>query len=148
MNNYNKILEDLRRTTPTNPTVLIPFCGPNDSPVQKTKSLCRNIRRARGRNDRRELLLNIFYLGELLEVFPETSVERTRCIRATTSHYKTVAVRVYYLFELLGAEQIYRTQDTTTTMVSKLTKVQYKELLREATTVAGARLREEEVVNM
>jgi hypothetical protein len=94
-----------------------------------------------------ELLANLFHLGELLETHLDPN-ERRSGIKHVTPYYEALAKRIYYLYEPLGVEQIYRTRSVTTTMISKMSKQRILELNQEAATIAGARLEEEEVVNM
>ena len=64
-------------------------------------------------------------------------------------HYTKAAVWTYYLFEFLGTEQIARTRYLTLTILTKkLGEPNYQRLKEEAVAIAGARLQEEEVVNM
>ena len=147
MNNYEIILEDLRQALPTYITVLPPFYSQLDLPEVKVKALNRQIRRSKSNNNRVELLANLFHLGELLETHLDPN-ERRSGIKHVTPYYEALAKRIYYLYEPLGVEQIYRTRSVTTTMISKMSKQRILELNQEAATIAGARLEEEEVVNM
>lgn len=148
MSNLNKIREDLQRDVPRDAVTLLPCYNANDTVVTKAKTLYRQLRRAKSTNNRLGLLMNIYYLGELLEVHASTPAERALCVRKITRYYKTVAVRTYYLFEALGVKQLFGSRRTTTTMIANLTNDEFQELLQEAITIAGARLLEEEVVNM
>src|SRR5687767_11588932 len=109
MNNYDIILEDLQRTSPTYITVLPPFYNPLDLPEVKVRSLNRQIRRSKCNNNRVELLANLFHLGELLESHFDPN-ERKMVVKLVTSYYETLAKRIYYLYESLGIEQIYRSR--------------------------------------
>ena len=103
MNNYNLILEDLQQILPTYITVLPPFYNPADSPEVKVKALNRQLQRSKSNNNRVELLVNLFYLGELLEIHLDLN-ERSKGVKLITHYYLFLSIRVYYLFEVLGVE--------------------------------------------
>ena len=86
-------------------------------------------------------------MGNLIENNMDSTLERSMCIKTLSSHYRSVVVRTYYLFEVLGVEQIMRTKYITPTVIAKLKITDYRKLLQEVIAVAGARLLEEEVVN-
>ena len=148
MNNLEKIRRDLQREVPANIPTFQPFYNANETAPSKARTLYHQIRRAKSTNNRLGLLVNVYYLGELLEAHVNTPAERTMCVRKVTRYYKTVAVRTYYLFEALGVKQVCGSKRTTTTMIANLSNEEFQDLLQEAITVAGARLLEEEVVNM
>ena len=104
------------------------------------------MQRSKSNNNRVELLVNLFYLGELLEIHLDPN-ERSKGVKLITHYYLSLSIRVYYLFEVLGVEQIYRSRNLTTTMLKSLTKPQVLRLSQEAVTIAEAQLEEEEVVN-
>ena len=99
MNNIKKIRRDLQRDVLEDTVTFLPFYNNNDTALAKVKALYRQLRRAKSTNNRLELLVNIFYLGELLEVHASSSVERAGCIKKITRYYKTITVRTYYLFK-------------------------------------------------
>ena len=68
MNDYELIIEDLQQTLPAYVTTIPPFYSELDQPEMKLKTLNRQIRRSKSTNNRVELLANLFYLGELLEL--------------------------------------------------------------------------------
>ena len=148
MDTYNCILGDLQLITPINPSITPPFYREDDSPVNQIKALTRQMRRAKSQRNRVETLLTAFYIGEILEIKVETPAERSRCLSQLTAHYSKAAVWIYYLFEFLGVEQIARTRYLTLTMLTKLGLSKYQQLKNEAAAIAGARLQEEEVVDM
>ena len=91
--------------------------------------------------------MNLFYLRELLEIHFDPN-ECLKGIRLITCYYLFLVTKVYYLFEVLGVEQIYRSKNLTITMLKYLSKPQVLRLSQEATTITGAQLKEEEVVNI
>ena len=148
MDHYDGILEDLQRTTPFNPTITSPCCNEYDPPEKQMESLNRQMRRAKSHKNRVETLLIAWYMGQILEVKADTHGKRSQCLEKISKHYAKVAVWTYYLFEFLGPEQIARTRYLKLTMLAnQLKEPKYKLLRQEATAIAGARFREEEVVN-
>src|ERR1700753_602596 len=146
MNHYNLVLEDLQRTTPTNPSITPPFYRNNDNPEEQVKSLMKQMRRAKSQKNRVETLLVAWYMGQILEINADTPGKRSACLAHLTAHYAKAAIWTYYLFEFLGIEQIARTRYLTLTILTKkLGDPNYQKLKEEATAIAGARLQEEEV---
>jgi hypothetical protein len=149
MDHYNLVLEDLGRTTPTNPTITPPFYREDDGPEERIKSLTRQMRRAKSNKNRVETLLIAWYIGQILEIHADTPKKRSACLGHLTAHYAKAAVWTYYLFEFLGVEQIARTRYLTLTILTKkLGEPNYNKLKEDAAAIAGARLQEEEVVNI
>ena len=149
MNHYNLVLEDLRRTTPVNPSITPPFCRNSDAPEEQVKSLTKQMRRAKSQKNRVETLLVAWYMGQILEVVADTPRKRAACLEHLTAHYAKAAIWTYYLFEFLGTEQIARTSYLTLTILTKkLGETNYQKLKEEAAAIAGARLQEEEVVSI
>ena len=147
MDSYLLILDDLNRNGPQNVSAVPSPYNVNDTIVHKVQVLIRQIRRSKSMNARRDVLIYFWYLGELIENKVDPIKERPICIQNISPHYKKVAVRIFYLFELLGTEQIMRTQDITCTMIAKIKNDRYRALIQEAVVIAGARLLEEEVVS-
>lgn len=132
------ILADLQIDTPEHPEITPPFYQENDTPVAKVKMLLRQYRRTKSLSNRKEKLLVMWYIGEIVENVA-TDVERKGCIRVLTEHQFKLAKKVYYLYELLGPTQIIRTQRTTVTMIYKLKLPRYQALVQHALAIAGAR---------
>ena len=136
---YQIILEDLRLETPVNPSITPPFYNHTDTFFNKVKNLKRQYRRAKSLSNRKEMLYVLWYIGEIVETQVEER-ERGLCIRELTDHYYKLVKRVYYFYELLGVEQIARTQRTTVTRIAKITQGQHQELVHQALVLAGARV--------
>jgi hypothetical protein len=139
MTTYELILEDLRQEYPQNPTVLPPFYLNEQLPWEKIKALNRQHRRAKSLTNRMEMILTLWYIGEILEV-QVSPAERTRCLKELSEYYAKLSRKIYYLFEALGVEQIARTQHITPTKVHTLSKRLHLQLVEEAMSIAGARL--------
>ena len=146
MNAYNLILEDLKILPLTRITPMPSLHIYGDSPDNKLSILQRQIRRSKSTSNRKELLVNLFHLAELIDI-QLTPDEREKILKKVSRYYLSLSRKVYYIFEPLGIEQIYLSRDTTTTMISNLKKNQYADLIKESITIAGARLEEEEVVD-
>ncbi len=89
-------------------------------------------------NNRSEMLLVSYYIGQLLEILE--LFDRTQSLRFLTLYYQRVAVKVYYMFELLGPEQIPRTKYISLARIDKLKHSDYEALVNEAATIAGTQL--------
>ena len=139
MNNYDRILEDLRRDN-TITSLNITMQNEDNMPSQQINSLLRQLRRAVSRRNRVETLLNAWYIGEVIETKTSTLTERALCMKLMIPYYQKVVIRTYYIFEFLGTEQINRSRNTTLTMISRIGTKQYQALLEEAMTIAGAQL--------
>jgi hypothetical protein len=148
MDNYESIKEDLSQILPREPLLAVPLYDATESATQQIKFLLKQLRRAKSTNNRKEMLLNAWYIGEIIETHVETLLERSLCMKLLSPYYQKVVIRTYYIFEFLGTSQIVRSQWTTLTMISKLKQTQYRLLQQEAATIAGARYLEEEVVNL
>ena len=146
MNDYELIIEDLQQTLPAFVTVIPPFYSNLDSPEVKIRTLNRQLRRSKSTNNQVELLANLFYLGELLEL-NFNHQERKRGIKNVSQHYQSISVKLYYIYETLGVEHIYRSKNLTPTMLKRISKSTALRLGQEAANIAGAQLEEEEVVN-
>ena len=140
MDYKNIILDDLNRENPTVPIVDPPLYQENDQPEDKIKALVRQMRRAKSLKDRIGTMLTAYYMGQVLEYLDEFSMESSKCLKLITPYYRTVAIRTYYLFEILGPEQIVRSRTCTLTMVSKIKEPTFLELVNEAVSIAGARI--------
>lgn len=148
MDNYESIKRDLQQTLPEEVLPPVPLYDATESTTQQIQFLLRQLRRAKSTNNRMSMLLNAWYIGEIIETFVETPLERSLCMKLLTPYYQKVVIRTYYIFEHLGTSQILRSTWTTLTMISKLNQTQYRMLQQDATTIAGARYLEEEVVNL
>src|SRR3954447_455969 len=136
---YELILENLQQEYSRNPTVLPPFYLNEQLPWEKIKALNRQHRRAKSLTNRVEMILTLWYIGEVLEV-QVSSAERTRCLKELSEYYAKLARKVYYLFEAIGVEQIVRTQHITPIRVHALSKRQHLQLVKEAMSIARAQL--------
>ena len=142
MDNHNIIKDDLQQQLPISPPSVIPLHNKDEDFEQQIKFLLKQIRRAKSTNNRKEMLLNAWYIGEIVETIVETPLQRSLCTKLLSPYYQKVSVRTFYIFEFLGTSQIVRSQGTTLTMISKLNQAQYRSLQQEAATIAGTRLLE------
>ena len=126
---------------------MLPFHQQSDTMSQQISSLMRQLRRARSLRNRIETLMILWYLREIVETKITTPMERNQCIGLLTAYYQKAALRVYYLFEMIGIEQISRTKYVSVGILSRLNRSQYHQLVQEASIIAGARILEEEVVS-
>ena len=127
-------------------TVIPPFYSNLDQPEVKVRTLNRQIRRSKSTNNRVELLVNLFYLGKLLELNFDHQ-ERKRGIKIVSQHYQSISIKLYYIYETLGVEHVYRSKNLTPTMLKRISRPMALRLGQEAANIAAAQLEEEEVVN-
>ena len=146
MNDFDLIVEDLQQTLPSYVTVIPPFYSNLDQPEVKVRTLNRQLRRSKSTNNQVELLANLFYLGELLELHFDHQ-ERKRVIKNVSQHYQSISVKLYYIYETLGVEHVYRSRNLMPTILKRISKSTAVRLGQEAANIAGAQLVEEEVVS-
>jgi len=139
MDNYDFIMQDLQQIDETARPV-IPLHNQDEDPKSQVKYLLKQLRRAKSMNNRREMLITAWYIGEAIETKTTSLTERVLCLKLMSQYYQKVVIRLYYIFEFLGVEVLNCSTDTTLTMISKLSNSQYMTLQQEAVTVAGARL--------
>ena len=107
MSSKDKISTDLNRLTDYMPFE-VPFYALGEVSKSKLRMLEQQRRRAKSLKNRKEQLLVSYYIGQTLEAVP--SNQRTSYVQALSHYTKVTAVRIYYLFELLGPQQILRTR--------------------------------------
>src|SRR5215813_5448490 len=139
MNDYDLILQDLQQTNDQSVS-LIPLHSREDDPKSQVKYLMRQLRRAKSMNNKREMLVNAWYIGEVIETRTTSLAERVLCLKMMLQYYQKVVIRLYYIFEFLGDKILNCSTNITLAMVSKLNNSQYITLQQEAITIAGARL--------
>jgi len=98
---------------------------------EKVKRTYRSLLKARRVKNRILILLNAFFLGQLLndDISP---AQRTLQCQTMTTHYHQSATRVYHLFETFGIQQIMVTQALTLTWIRKLKSAEFQDLLCKA----------------
>ena len=128
--NYLDILEDLRESTSN---TIFPYPLPyneQNTLQQKLMAIQRSIRRAKRLCNRVLILVNTFYLEKLLELEVDP-FQRVNSLTMLSSYYLLVSVRLYYLFEYLGVEQIMKTHKTTLTKIKRLSNREFLELVNK-----------------
>ncbi|GET60682.1 hypothetical protein GLOIN_2v1780851 [Rhizophagus irregularis DAOM 181602=DAOM 197198] len=82
--------------------------------------------------DRVLWLVNLFYLGQLLERQTKDNKQRNYYRQQLTEHYRTIVTRMFYLFEYLGVEQIMRTIRITPTLLREVSQTEFQKLVTKA----------------
>jgi hypothetical protein len=124
---YQTILEDLSEPSSVD-SIIEPPPFKETTPIStKIKLTFRKLHRAKRMDDRISILVNAFYIGQIIEE-EMTPAQRTSNKSNLTAYYYQVCVRTYYIFEKFGLQQIYRTRQTTLAMISKLKSAEYREL--------------------
>jgi len=147
MDNYLNILEDLYQTSPEEP-LIFPLPYQEDEPFrEKFYETLEALKRSKRLNDRLLQLVNVYYLGELLEKKAESFTQSTYYAQKLSMHYRIAAIRMYYIFEPFGVAQIMRTQKTTLTMVRNAEFSKFCELVQKSWSIfSGAESLEGSVV--
>lgn len=133
-----QITSDLQSTIPDTLEVP-PLFYNNDSLEMKMKMLYRQLLRSKRMKNRILMIFYAYRLGEILEVLTETPLQRALCMQVLTAYYQRAAIRTYYIYEMLGEEQIFRSQYTTLTMIYRLTHPEFQNLVQVAKEVASVR---------
>ena len=111
-------------TVPVTPAV-IP--RPTDESQELQERVMKTYRKLlRARNTRKQQLAYTYYLGELLEQYPE---EWRISRRRISTHYYRVSIRTYNIFVELGIDQIFRTNVTTLAKIDSLSNLDYQALI-------------------
>jgi hypothetical protein len=129
MDHYQEILSDIIHEIPeSSPNILLSY---NDEMEldKKFKAILRTIERAKRLRNRLMHLISLFHLGKFLEVEIESTLQRSQFARQLSLHNRTVAIRMYYIFEKFGTQQILQTTKMTVTNVRNLTHEQYQNLI-------------------
>jgi hypothetical protein len=130
---YLNIFADLMESNPANPTILPDPYIETQSLVSNVRMFYRLIRWSLTTNNRIGALVNAYYLGCLLEERATTPLERRNCRQVLSKHYILACTRVYNLYNIIGIQQIYRSQRTHYWMFRKISKQDYCQLLVDAT---------------
>ena len=75
---------------------------------------------------RKHQLVYAYYLGELLEQYPE---ERRISKRKISQYYYNASIRTYNIFAGIGVDQIFRTSNTTLAKIARLSASDYQALI-------------------
>ena len=126
---YQTILEDLSEPNSVDSVVEPPPFEEATPISMKVKTTFRKLHRAKRMDDRISLLVNAFYIGQIIEE-EMTPAQRTSNKSNLTAYYCQVCIRTYYIFENFGLQQIYRTRKTTLAMISRLKSTEYRQLSR------------------
>src|SRR5215469_14785257 len=139
MDLFDSILQDLQITEENRISILAAH-NMEDDPINQVVYLLKQLRRAKSMKNRRETLINAWYIGEVIETKAKDLTERTLCLKKLSPYYQKVVVRLYYIFEFLGVESVGNSRNTTLMMISKISNAQYVALQQEAITIARTRV--------
>jgi len=131
MTYYQSILADLFQVFPTEVRCPESF-DMYTTHEEKFAAVTKALEHATRLGDRVLSLVYAFFLGKFLEKDLKLSPLRSYYKQQVSVHYKTVAIRVYYIFELPGVEQIMRTTNTSLTTVRKLSYKKYVDLVAKS----------------
>jgi hypothetical protein len=77
-------------------------------------------------------LLNVYFLGQLLEREAETFSQRGNYAQKLTTYYCIVFVRTYYLFEVFGTRKVMNATRTSLMAVRRLKSDEFWDLVLKA----------------
>jgi hypothetical protein len=129
---YLNIFSDLLEVNPTNPMTMPDPYNAQQSLSTNIRAFYRLIRWSLRTNDRVGSLVNAYYLGYLLEERASTPSERRKCRRLLTKHYILSCTRIYNIYNILGIQQLYRSQRSSYWMFRKITRQEYCQLMQDA----------------
>ena len=132
--NFQLILEDLQRIEPQEVAMYPPPYDDTMTLEMKFSLTKRTFLRAKRIHNRILMITNAFYLGRLIEII-EDPVTRTMYSKKISGYYYRTAVRIYYLFEFLGPDQIARTHHATLKMIERLSVIEYNTFVKKATDI-------------
>ncbi|CAG8703533.1 6613_t:CDS:1 [Funneliformis caledonium] len=96
---------------------------------QKVQSIYQALLRACKIRDRVLILVNAYYLGQLLETESTNPSERIMLQNMMTIYYRLGVTRIYYLFEFLEVEQIQHTQIINFATIRQLKACEFRALI-------------------
>ncbi|CAB5199873.1 unnamed protein product [Rhizophagus irregularis] len=133
MTPYQRILEDLRKAHQSE--YAIPYPKPYEDNMnfeEKFRLTNEAVERSKRIGDRILWLVNLFYLGQLLERQSKDNKQRSYYRQQLTEHFRIIVTRMFFLFEYLGVEQIMRTTQITPTMLREISQTEYQRLVTKA----------------
>ena len=132
--NFQLVLEDLQKTEPQDVVMYPPPYDDTMTLDMKFSLAKRAFLRAKRIYNRVLMITNGFYLGKLIETI-EDPATRTIYSKKLSGYYYRTVIRLYYLFEFLGPDQIARTQCMTLKTIERLTVLEYNTLVDKATDI-------------
>ena len=75
-------------------------------------------------------LVNMFYLGQLLEKGMPSPGQRDEYARRLSVHYRTAAIRLFYIFEAPGVAQLMKAENITMTNLRNLSIEEHHDLVQ------------------
>ena len=129
--NFQLIFEDLNKVEPQDVAIYPPPYDDTMTLEMKFSLTKRTFLRAKRIHNRVLMMTNAFYLGKLIETIEDLTT-RTLYSKKISGYYYRTAIRIYYLFEFLGPDQIARTHHMTLKMVERLSVTEYNTLVEKA----------------
>ena len=127
MSSYDIILQDLVAESEDTYEMQLPPYGEEIAFKNKLEITYNCLLRAQRLRHRISALIFAFYLGQLIE---RRESSKRVCKQVVSDHFYTIAVRVFYIFEV-NPIQIYATKSMTTAMIRKLKQHEFKKLTLE-----------------
>lgn len=132
MRKYTIIRQDLDEILINEDITITPPFDDNMDLLTKVSITYQMLQRTTQLGERIPTLLNAYHLGKLLVMDITERSLRIYAKSMLTEHFRVMSLRTYYIFELIGIEQILRTVNTTASMIRTLKASDFKKLRREA----------------
>src|SRR5688572_29536725 len=117
--NLNQLYQEMLEEEPTE-IILEPRPQIPTDPINvQGKTIFKEYIKAKKRKNRKQMLLYMFYLGEIFEL-DENPNRDFKKHKYTSMYYLRNAIKTYQLFQYSGPEQIYRTKHITITHIQNL----------------------------
>ena len=126
---YQIIRQDLEEQGPVE--IMLPPYHEEDDVQQKLNSTFKAMRRAIKLGNRILTLVNAFYLGQCIEMVIDTPIDRLLYKNKIPEYYRRIAIKTYFIFEVLGLQQILRTKVMTVAIIQKLNKSNLRRLVND-----------------
>ena len=98
-----------------------------DNPRTKARKLQQQFRRCKNLKNRLGMLMNMYFIGELLDSLEDVDYKRVKLVLSPYQY--EVSNKTFILFSEIGVTQLLRTKTLTTTQMKRLTKIEIQNLI-------------------
>jgi hypothetical protein len=99
----------------------------SDNPRTKARKLQQQFRRCKSLKNRLGMLMNMYFIGELLDSLEDIDYKRAKLVLSPYQY--EVSDKTFILFSEIGITQLLRTKALTTTKMKRLTKIEIQNLI-------------------
>ncbi|RIB09129.1 hypothetical protein C2G38_2044575 [Gigaspora rosea] len=126
---YQTVLSNLLATVDRNVEVTIPTFDPTIELRTQVNAAYISMQQSLRQDKREQALAFAYFVGQLIEEMPPSTLERTVCKNLLSLHYYIAITRTYYIFKKWGTDQIPRTTFLTLGKIAKLKFADYQILI-------------------